>query len=259
MLSFSQWETLLRIASAACCALLLGKVCAAGLFRRYRAFTWLLAIDFAQALVSFTLDPNTNAYATYYFVSQPILWVMYYLVVLELFRLVLEDYPAIAGAGRLLLRYGLPAAIVVALLATFLLERGGESGPLLRAYISIEQAVDIGLFLLLLLIEFLLLYYPLRLNRNARMYCLVYPVYFGVKVATFMQLSNFEEGNVKVGDIALLASNCFCLLVWVFTLGRSGEVAPERAARWKPGESERLRDQLASINELLEKRVRNRK
>jgi hypothetical protein len=107
------WEHRILLFSIGCHGVLLWRLASEGLAGIYPFLTLFLAAEMAQNIAFVPLRPDSNAYASTYFYSTPVLWVLAYLVVLELYRLILEDYPGISSVGRKAVSWCMGLAVIV--------------------------------------------------------------------------------------------------------------------------------------------------
>ena len=106
---------LLRVAICLLYAVAAVRLSIAGLAKRYRAF-WILAVFYAiRGLALFACDwlprPRT-AYAWAWMTTEPIVWVLYVWLALDLYSLVLQDYKGLQTVGRWIFLIALSLAIL---------------------------------------------------------------------------------------------------------------------------------------------------
>src|SRR6201999_4207811 len=94
------WQQRVLIFSIACHLILLWRLWSQKLARVYLSLTLFLGAEALQNIVILPVRPRSTLYGGIYLLSTPVLWILAYFVVLELYRLILEDYPGIASAGR---------------------------------------------------------------------------------------------------------------------------------------------------------------
>src|SRR5713226_7505846 len=116
MPTIHQWVQVLRLLALMSTAVLLVRIAWTRLYRRYPLFTGLLAVQLIQELILLPIASNRNVYAWIFFLSEPVVWLFYYLVLLELFAVALKDYPGIAFLTRWALWIVLPLALAFSLL-----------------------------------------------------------------------------------------------------------------------------------------------
>jgi hypothetical protein len=222
-----------------------------GLHKRYPSFFAYLIFQTLRslALVTFPLEGFTFAYIFFY--TQPILWVFYVLVVLELYKLVLNDLPGIYSLGRWALYVALVIAVTVSFL-TLIPFWGKEESKLLFWVTTVERGVLTSVMLFLFLILLFLSRYPLQLSRNIIVHCVVYTIFFlGLSMTLLVR-------NVRGWEIMPTLNHVVegislaCYGVWMIFLTSQGEarkVVLHRQA--DPVDERRLKEQLNSMNELL--------
>ncbi len=233
----------------------------------YRVFTVFILFRFGHAIVLSALPPiwyalrhvprppfNSNdVYAYTWTLTQPLLWLLHILVVLELYSLVLQGYKGIASMGRWAVIGGLTVATVLSFVS-FSTEMAHSTlqYSILRWMVITARGVDSSLVLFLLLITTFLVWFPVPLNRNVVVYSTVYAFYF--TTGALAELA-FNLSNPAVRDAvnaALVVTNVLSVWTWIALLNRAGE-AKKVVVRhaWAPQQEEVLLQQLAAINKTL--------
>jgi hypothetical protein len=224
-----------------------------GLHTVYRFFFVYLIFAAVRSTTLFLLpvDLYSNTYSIIYVVSAPVLWVFYVLVVLELYSLVLRNYAGIYSLGRWTLYGALFFAIAISILI-LIPSWGNEPSRLLFLCTTVERGVVFSLVIFLLVILLFLSSYPVALNRNILVHCIVYTVYFlGISMIDLIHnLVGYEVVRQLNNVVTPITMGCY--LAWIFLLTRAGET---RAAmlrhNWTPTDEQRLVDQLNNINATL--------
>jgi hypothetical protein len=224
-----------------------------GLHVIYRFFFAYLMFAAARSVTLFLLPVRlySGTYAIIYLVTAPVLWIFYVLVVLELYSLVLKNYAGIYSLGRWTLYGALFFSIAISVL-TLIPSWGNESSRLLFWCNTVERGVVFSLVIFLLIILLFLSSYPVALNRNILVHCIVYTVYFlGISMIELIRNMVGHEVVRQLNNVVLpLTMGCY--LAWIFLLTRTGEgrVAMLRH-NWTPNDERRLVDQLNHINATL--------
>ncbi len=246
---------LLTVVSA---GVLLWRLWSEGLARHYRFLTLFLAAALIQPLVFLPVKSHT-LYVRLYYVSTPIMWILYYGVVLELYRLILEDYPGIASAGRKAVNWCMGLAVLIsAASAVPSFNVGSQQFPRLRIFFAVDRSVVLVLLLFLILIQLFLFRYRLRLPRNRLIYSTGYALYFGVTVSSDIILTGLLGGKVYVPlSVAVGIAGTLILFAGSFLLSREGETreVPLDSHDTSP-ERMRLQQQLVEMNRMLTKVAR---
>jgi hypothetical protein len=234
-------------------ALLLLKLWRAGLMRTYPFFSSYLAYSVARGAALHAFKYGTNAYAWAYFLSEPVFWLAYILVVLELYSLVLRNYPGIASLGRWVLVAGLFASILISGLSLQAdLSNPGEKYPVILYFTVIGRGVIFSLVIFLLLITGFLVSYPVPLSRNVIVHSMVWSLYF-LSTTAGLLVRNITGHQVTADmNLALLAASLACLVAWIVALSPAGEGRTIVLRHiWRPEQQQRLMDQLSAINSTL--------
>lgn len=228
-----------------------------GLTRRYGCLTLFLAAAAAQSGAALPLRQFSNAYAVVYFVSTPILWLLSYLVVLELYRLILEDYPGISRAGRKGINWCLALAILIAIATSAGSRIASPNFPFLQVFYAVERSTLLGLLLFLVLIQLFLFRYRLRLSPNRIYYSVGFACYFGIGIAADIVEPRLLGRRMFLPlSLALAAVANMILLAGAFLLTREGEARPSLDMADQTDGQKRLQEQLAGMNQLLRRVAR---
>jgi hypothetical protein len=191
-------------------------------------------------------------------ITEPLLWLFYILLVLEIYRLVLEDYKGIYSVGRWALYVCLTLAVIAS--GSTLLpgwNTGNAKSPMVLFYLVIERGVIFSMVLFILLLGLFLSSYPIRISRNIIVHTALYTVYFlsSTLMLLVQALTGFHVS--KAFNTGLVLTGILCGFGWLILLKKE-----EQASRvvlryeWKPEDEERLVQQLTAINSSLLRTVR---
>lgn len=231
-----------------------------GLHRRYRFFAWYLAAQIAEASTLLLLRQGTTAYGSAYAAFVPVLGLCAAMATLEVYDLVLRDYPGIRTLGRWAVLGGLTAALVIAGLTLAPdLSNAAEVYPLMRSFHVFQRALYSALLLFVLFISAFLVWFPVPLTRNAVLHTIVFTVGFAGKSLALL-LRNVGGVELRLISSTLnLAIAAACLAAWTLFLTRRGEQQTVVFGhRWQPGDSDRLVKQLDALNTTLLRSARRR-
>jgi hypothetical protein len=219
--------------------------------RVYRFFFAYLVLTTARSLVLLPFSVRENTYGLIYLATIPILWVFYILIVLELYSLVLQNYSGIYSLGRWTLYGALFFSVTVSVL-TLIPSWGNETSKLLFWCTTVERGVDFSLVIFLLMILIFLSRYPVALNRNIIVHCVVYTVFFLGTSMTILVRNVVGHELMRELNNVLQVINAACYLVWIFFLTRAGESRITMLRHnWSPEDEQRLIEQLNTINNTL--------
>jgi len=199
------------------------------------------------------LRSNRTIYGTIYLISEPILWVMYFMIVRELYNLVLRGHPGIATAGRYTLAVGILVALSISLvsLSPDLSNPGGQF-PVLHLVNVLSRAIVTTLVFFLLTITAFMVWFPVQLNRNTVFYCMGYSIFFFFKGLSLLGRNVLgPEATLWASTVNLLVATLI-MTIWVWSLRQDGERRQLAIGHsWRQDEAERLIQQLESINDTL--------
>jgi hypothetical protein len=240
--------------------LLLLRLYREGLHRRYRFFAGYLAAQVAEASVLLLLRQGTTAYGVAYVAFAPVIGLCTVLAALEVYDLVLRDYPGIRTLGRWAVSGGLVAALAIAGLTLAPdLSNPAEAYPLMRSFHVFQRALYSALLLFVVFISAFLVWFPVPLTRNAVLHTIVFTVSFaGKSVALLLRNVGGVEFRLISSTLNLAIAAC-CLAAWTLFLTQRGEQQTVVFGhRWRPEDSDRLVKQLDSINATLLRSARRR-
>ncbi len=242
-----------------------------GLQRVYRVFAFYLLFRAARSVALAVLpwacyglwgrpygQFENNVYAYLWTLTEPLVWVLQVLVVLELYSLVLQNFKGIASVGRWVLLTGLTVAIVLSSVTLpSELSHSAQHYTILRGYFVVSRALDASLVIFLLFITAFLAWFPVPLHRNVVLYSMVYALYFITD--TLAKLASNLLG-ASAWSTVNIAGNCvdlLCLGVWIAFLNRTGEAQKVVVGHaWTERHEEQLIGQLAAINSSLTRSAR---
>lgn len=235
-------------------AVLAFRLWSTGLFRRYRFFFGFVLFRVVRAIALSAVPIYSPLYAGIWFFTQPVLWVLYLLVVFELFGLVLEGYKGLATAGRWAMTTGLGLAVAIASFSLGPDLSSSSKYPMLRYWTVIDRGVESSVVLFLLFITAFLAWYPIKLSRNVVVHSAVYAVYFLSGASGMLVVNVWRESPLirEIANLGLSSATLLCLIAWIFFLKPTGEnVTVAKRPQWSAEDEAHLIAQLSSINASL--------
>jgi hypothetical protein len=235
------------------CAILAARLYYMKLARTYRAFFLYLLFIGVRGVITWNVDPASGAYINIWKATQPAIWILYALVVLELSFLIFREYRGIQVLGRWTVYSSLAASVVISLI--ILAPTWRQSGePMLSTprFLMVERGIDSALVLLLLLLLVFLALLPIPLNRNVIIHSVLYTVFFmaGWMGILIVDLTSFQMASL-IG-VCLMGVAVLCQVSWILLLSREGEEKIAVFRKPLPAAYEhRLIEQLSSINATL--------
>jgi hypothetical protein len=224
-----------------------------GLYRRYPIFFAFFIFRIPNSIWPLFLEVTSPAYQKVWVLTDPIGLGFYVLMVVELYKLVLEKYKGLYSLGRWALYASL--AISVSISAISLLPRIKPSAPqtskVMTYVLATERGIDTALAIFIILILCFLSFFPVKLSRNVRVHALVYSVFFLSNTFVLLMRSLFglrmghEINTVLLGIIAV------SVVSWLVLLRTAGEDIRLPPASFGSQQESRLLVHLDSLNAAL--------
>jgi hypothetical protein len=253
------WEHLVVLFFVGCHGILLWRLWSEKLAGVYLWLTVFLAAEMVQNAIGFLLYRGSKAYLRLFEFSTPLMWVLAYLVVLELYRLTLEAYPGISSVGRRAVSWCMGLAVVVSVVYAIPELRGADGAQpfIIRIFPILERSTILGLLLFLVLIQIFLFHYRLPLSRNRMIYVTGYAVYFGISMAVDIVWTSL--GLLVAGAFGswMVAAEGAILIAGAILLSQHGE-AKVTLDPDADTDRARLQQQLADMNRMLTRAARGR-
>ena len=245
----NQWLAHLITVLAVCLLMQLSR------YRLARQYSWLFAYylaDILQALLAARSSTYSVWYGGVYFAGQAAKTALAAGFSIQLWKLALRAYPALARFGQ---RFGIYIQIIAAAVAaTGLLlnpPRGRGQAVFPHYFNAFEGAADSMIFLFLLSATVFLLWFPVKVSRNTALFWALF-VFSLFKNWAILLLLNLYPLAVNRASLAELLLDSACLIWWTIAIRPRGEnLETLTGHRWNPAETQRLLGQLSSINARL--------
>ncbi len=254
MPTLANLEQILFWFSTAITALLTIRFVLNGLASRYPWFVVFLVLALTRSLfVRFVkLEPNT--YAQLFMATEAVFWVLFVLILLELYRMVLAGFKGIQAASQWMTYAALAISMVVATVSLYPEVSGHNAAKmdLLRTFYIAERGVFSGLVLLILLMSLFLLWFPIRLPKNVVFHSLIFAVYFLAKAFAILVRNLTGHQIARPMSLSIMVAGLVCLGLWLVLIRPAWETEQVVLGhRWDPDEEQRLVGQLRDINTAL--------
>jgi len=235
------------------CVILVVRLFRLKLAATYRFFFAFLIVSTVRSVAMWPLDMQSQNYITVWKWTQPVFWVLYTLIVMELSSLIFKEYQGIQVLGRRAVYGSLAVSILVSLLILAPVWRHSAEPTLSSArFFMVERGIDSALVLLLLLLLVFLALLPIPLCKNVVIHSVLYSTYFmTAAVGTFIaDKISFETYTIV--STCLLGVYFINLVLWISLLTQEGESKIAVMPKPLPASyEEKLVEQLASINKTL--------
>ncbi|MFB3777079.1 MAG: hypothetical protein ACE141_05685 [Bryobacteraceae bacterium] len=234
-------------------AALVAKLLLTRLHKPYASFLVYLCAGVVQAGLLMLVPARTNRYAWVFLVSQPVIWLLSVLVVLELYSMALRKHPGIATLSRWVLSASMVLAAGIASLSLSAdLSRPAGAYRTLVYFSVIERGIVSSLVLFLLMITVFLVLFPISIRRNTVLHATVLSIHF-LSVALGLFLRNVAGYQITAAiNTSLICVDCVCFVLWLAWLNRAGEEGLVVVrSRWQPEDEERLLRHLDALSDSL--------
>jgi hypothetical protein len=232
--------------------LLVGSLFRLHLARNYRFFLAFLIFDSVRSVVMWFYSPGSVVYRSLWRTTEPVIWLLYVLVVLELCSLVFKDYLGIHALGRWIVYGSLVLSVLlsaVTVLPTWM--HSTEDAFSMQRFLMVERGIDFAIVLLLLLLLAFLVLFPIQLRRNVIVHSVLFAVFFTTNSMGILivNLTSYRHGIAV--STCLLGVSVLCIIGWLILMTREGEQTIMAIRHPVPVDESRLVAQLAEINATL--------
>ena len=250
MLASPDAETLLWSADLLTRVAVVWRIWSLGISRNYRWFVAFWVFSIARTLALFSFSPRSWTYYYIWIYTQPVLWLLAILVVLELFRRILQKYQGLQSASHTFFLGTSAIAVLVSVVAVAL--ASGSPQLLSHHFMLIERGVYSTLSLLLIGLVGFVWWFPIPVARNLVLHVLTYTVFFGSMSISIVARNLLGTEAASMTNLIRFAITITCQLVWIFLLSRQGEdVEVDFGHRATPEQEDQLLAQLDAINQAL--------
>jgi hypothetical protein len=149
------------------------------LAHNYRFFLAYLLFDSIRSIAGWFFSPGSTFYKNLWTFTEPVIWILYVLVVLELCSLTLKEYRGIQVLGRWTVYGSLIVSVflsTITVLPTWVHSR--EPAISLQRFLMVERGIDSALVFLLLLLLAFLVFFPIQLTKNVMTHAVLYSIFF---------------------------------------------------------------------------------
>ncbi|HYM13607.1 MAG TPA: hypothetical protein VEU62_22895 [Bryobacterales bacterium] len=237
------------------------------LAKRYPVLSLLLCFSVGRSLGLAYLRHDhqrlfgLSGYSLAYFITQPAVWVLYFLLVLELYSRMLEEYPGIRRLGRVVLLSAL-ASVTLACAAVILVDHqaGFDRYPFISYLILQDRSVYLSLSTLILLLLLFVAHYRIPIRRNVWILYCSFGGYFVAEALLYTLRRYFGSAFAPVRDLAGALFYLALLVGAVLLFSPAGETESRPATTlWegrRPELETALSVQLQGFNQALVRALR---
>ncbi len=219
-----------------------------GLWASYRYFWAGIIVEGISVAVEVATAGLKGYQKMIYLTVQPVIYVFYVLMVIEVFRKVFVRFPGIARFAQRVIVVSMVVAFAFAI-ATL----GGEvhqKFSVVQWYSVALRAISTALWVYLILIAAFLVWMPVPLARNSIRHSVLFFFYFMSASAVHYRLNIGDQTFYRMANLFISAITLLALISWAWLLKPDGEIAPTNPATPRSGVSTLL-NRLESINKSL--------
>jgi len=224
-----------------------------GLFRRYPIFFAFFIFRILNSIWPMFLEVSSDLYQKVWVLSTPIALGFYVLMVVELYKLVLEKYKGLYTLGRWAMYVSLAVSVTISVIS--LLPRIQPSMPqpskIMFYMLATERGIDTALAIFIVLILCFLSLFPVKLSRNVRVHALVFSIFFLSNTFVLLMRSLFGLHLADAVNTVLLGITAASVVAWLTLLRVAGEDTQRAPAQYGQEEESRLLMHLDSLNAAL--------
>lgn len=168
---------------------------------------------------------NQVAVLFIYTVAQPLLWLLYILMVIEVFQKVFVKFPGIAQFAQRVVVISMVLAFLFALASIGGdLSTGWSGRSMIFRYTVILRAISGALSVFMILIAAFLLWMPVPLPTNTIRHSFLFFFYFFVTTGVYYVLDTTSAAFVDVANLLTNILTMAALISWYFLVQPEGEL-----------------------------------
>ncbi len=251
-ISLSYLEKVLSFAVPIAAGILLIRLWHERLLHRYKFVSLSLLCEIAD-LGLLAVPRSKIVYLYVYAAYETVFSLVLIGLVIELFSLVVRNYPGIARSGRSFIRFAFALAILGSLLFALVYPQTGPGHfAILEHFFLVFRVTAFALMAFLVLVMAFVLWFPIPLTRNVLSLATGYSCYLICRALTRFAANLFGPNKyILLGTISM--GVLFTSIVfWITSLTRRGEnVNVVVGHSWERGRTQGLVSQLEAINASL--------
>ncbi len=200
----------------------------------------------------FEWKQTSSAYANWWLATEVTSWVLYVVMVLELYTAIFHQYPALASVGRKLFQIAIGISVLVGLGGMFFFSSNPSQFPVLDAILLTRRVVMTSLLIFLMSLLFSLSWFRIRLRPNTIAHTLIFFIYFLSKAGFVMVFQILGIQVLSFLNLVFLIISNLSIFAWAIFLTKRGESREILVGhQWNPEKGKRLTEQLAALNSSL--------
>lgn len=220
-------------------------------------FTYYVGFHLLRGVALAIVPFRSTAYGWVYLSTEPLVWLFYVLIVVELYAGALRNYLGIVALSRWVLSLVIAAAVAVSLVSLAPDLNSDHPFPVIHAVTAIGRALCTSLALFLLGTTLFFLAYPIPLSRNTIIHSAVCSTYFVTHAAAYFAHNVAGPTSWALVNFALVLLTTVSLLGWLIFLRPEGEqIIVQHRPQWSPEAEEQMLARLNALNGMLVRSIR---
>jgi hypothetical protein len=234
-------------------ALMVFKLYRTGLYRRYPIFFAFFIFRIPNSIWPYFLDVQSNHYMHVWVLTGPIGLGFYVLMVVELYRLVLERYKGLYTLGRWALYVSMAISLTISAISLMprIKPNMPQASKAVFYMLATERGIDTSLAIFIVLILCFLSCFPIVLSWNVRMHALIFSTFFLSTTFVLLMRGLFGMKLVNEVNTVLLGITASSVVAWLTLLRTTGEDSTRAPLRFGPEHERRLLAHLDMLNSAL--------
>jgi hypothetical protein len=230
-----------------------------GLYRKYHFFFLYFLFRIPNTVWPLFTDSESKLYFFFWVATEPVTWFFHAIVVLELYRLVLERHKGLYTLGRWAMFAGVGASVTISLISLIprLTLPMTQQSKTMFWYLAMERGFMLGLAIFLLFMMGFLVLYTVPISRNVKMHARVYTIFFVSNYLSFLLRSLFGYQVAPLTSGISQFVSMVCVFAWFFLLSPKGEEVKTSTPVIGPEQERRVLQHLDALNATLVKASRN--
>jgi len=224
-----------------------------GLYHRYRIFFAFFIFRIPNSIWPLFLEVSSPVYLLVWAVTESIALGFYVLMVVELYKLVLERYKGLYTLGRWALYVSLAISVTVSAISLLpqIKPSMAQRSKIMFYMVATERGIQTGLAIFIVLILCFLSFFPVKLSRNVRVHAMVFSVFFLSSTFMLLMRSLFGMRLANEFNTVFLGVTAASVVAWLALLRPAGEESPQRQLPLGQEHESRLLTHLDSLNAAL--------
>ena len=224
-----------------------------GLYRHYPIFFAFFIFRIPNSIWPLFLDVSSNLYLHVWVLTDPIGLGFYVLMMVELYKLVLEKYKGLYSLGRWALYVSLAISLGISAITLLprIKPRMPQSSKIMAYVLATDRGIDTALAIFIVLILCFLSLFPVTLSRNVRMHALIFSIFFLSNTFVLLMRSLFGMRLGNEMNTLLMGITAASVVAWLTLLRTAGEDARLAPVPFGPQHESRLLAHLDTLNAAL--------